>query len=1612
MSTKLPFESLKHTATLLIALLTASVGATDLSTTPLSTYTVTSATDVKPNVMFVLDDSGSMDWDFMPDWADVSTEHQFRNSSFNGLAYNPAVTYKPPVAVSSAGVVTNFPNITTWTAVKNDAYGVQSTSTTNLTPSSSFAPYFYTTIPGEYCTSTSLRSCQTSSAASGSYTVPSYLRWCNGSTSCQAAYDSNTFDSARMPAPRTATITVSGSNNTSVSGITVGSLQIMSGSTSASTTNTTVAQRIVDQINLCTFVKPSGSNCTSVGFKASRNSGVVTITAPTAISDTPSVSKTGSMGMAITAFTASSVPGENLRTTITPSVTTYTYPGTNTRAATRTDCAGTSSCTYDEEMTNYANWFTYYRTRMQLMKTAASNAFSTLDTAADVLDGKSKYRLGFMTINNNNGADFVNLDEFKTSQKGAWYDKLVKAKPNNSTPLRDALADAGRIYAGKLNGASFNGVTVTDPLQYSCQRNYTIMSTDGYWNGGAGYKLDGTTSVGNQDGGLAAPYGDGGSSTLQSRSSKLQQATTTAQNQYRDSKLQSRSTTSTPAPSIQKRTSSNRGRDWTAWTDVSSCSEDDRGDDRRECRFPKSESSDRGVTWSAWFYDNSCSTDDSGRDRTKCSGSVVATGSWADASSCTSSDTTDCRYYTPTTSFTNMPGNAACIAVAQSDAPNFTVATARECNTVTGSVGTYSDASSSCTMTATTSCRYTAWTSWSNTTSCNAAPQSSGPNYTQLTAVQCQTVSASGTSDTLADIAAYYYNTDLRTDTPANTEDSTGTCNGPAGENLCTNNLTSTGRDVAQTQHMTTFTLGLGAQGKMIYAPQFDKDYWKDKSGDFFDIASRTTAVPSSGICSWQTSGTCYWPTPASNSNANIDDLWHAAVNGRGTYFSATDAPSLASSLTGALAEIIKVPREGTSAAAASSNPNVTTTDNFVFSSSYVSYKWTGELVRQLITSSGTLTADNWSAARLLDCATTAWAASKSYGVGDAFRNSTTCYRVVTAYTSGATFDPTATGLDFLNTAVVNADETASTRVAAVSKTSRTIYTNSSTARIPFTWTDLTTAGLTNSFTETYLTSRLSQFCATGSTCLTATDKTSASGENLVNFLRGARTHEGTYYRGRFSVLGDIVSSEAKYVKSPLANFTDEGFSDYKSSTATRTGTVYVGANDGMLHAFDGTTGQETWAYIPSQILPNLHQLADKQYDTQHQYFVDSTPEVGDVYGPCRPGKCTGNEWRTILIGGLNRGGTGYYALDITDPADPLYLWQFTDSTMGYTFGNPKITKLKNGSWVVLLSSGYNNADGQGYLYIRNALDGTAVRTIGTGVAGELSHINARALSPDTNNTAIAAYGGDSKGNLWRFDINGDIGVTGYDAHKLISLAGADGKAQPITAKPELSTVDGLTMVYVGTGMYLGVSDISNLDYQSFYGVIDRNDAVTLETPRSANSKFVKQVLSDGTCPADTPANLCTPGQIVRTSTANAVDWATNNGWYIDFLVAGERAVTDPSLALGTLLFTTISPSLTTETVTCGKTSGEVGGGSFLYALDYKTGGTVEGSNEVVGISLGSIIATRPVPIELQDGTIVTITQGTPPVGEEVNATINRPPINASSGSGVRRLSWRELSTQ
>jgi len=827
-----------------------------------------------------------------------------------------------------------------------------------------------------------------------------------------------------------------------------------------------------------------------------------------------------------------------------------------------------------------------------------------------------------------------------------------------------------------------------------------------------------------------------------------------------------------------------------------------------------------------------------------------------------------------------------------------------------------------------------------------------------------------GTFDTLADVAEYYFRTDLRTTALSNNlSGATGLVN---NTDISNNNVPITIDDTASHQHMTTFTVGLGARGKMV----FDPLYKTATSGDFYSLGHEPPATADgAGVCSWQLAGsTCDWPVPGSNLTEDIDDLWHTAVDGRGTYFSAKNPSDLSVGLISALANIQT--RLGSAAAATTSTAFVTQGDNFLFRSSYLSLNWTGELTRQQldVNTGAVLPATDWSAQSQLD-----------------------------------------------------------------TNVSRTIYTydpaNGSNNLKLFSYANLT--GTQQGYFNLPTLPTLAQFstvCPTDLACLSAAAETSAAGANLVNFIAGERTNEGgkldatKYYRQRANLLGDIVDSESVYIKAPTAAFSDPGYSSFKTANTSRRAMVYVGANDGMLHAFraaDDTStggidegGQEDWAYIPSLVIPELYKLADKHYGDNHRYYVDGSPVSADIcVSGCNDAATA--VWKTILIGGLNHGGVGYYALDVTNPASPKALWEFTHANMGYTYGNPKVVKLADGTWVVLLTSGYNNitGDGQGHLYVLNAYTGAPVAAInGTGIISTgvgtpaspsgLSRIDAPVTTPGIDATAIAVYGGDLEGNLWRFDINDNIGAFGYDAQLLATLRDSLNNVQTITAKPLITVVSGFIVVNIGTGRYLGVTDQNSATHDSFYAIKDTFPAGSTPSiaiygdPRTyagTLGTFVEQTQTAVSCPVGTPVSVCATGEIVYVSTNYVVNFNNNSGWFVDFSQTGERDNTDPAIIKGTLVIATNLPS---------SSSCSIGGDSFLYQLDYRTGGAVSTSpNGIVGVLLGHELTSRPVVVMLQDGTTRAYTQGSGGGAPQTSNVFD----NASADGVARRISWREL---
>jgi type IV pilus assembly protein PilY1 len=435
---------------------------------------------------------------------------------------------------------------------------------------------------------------------------------------------------------------------------------------------------------------------------------------------------------------------------------------------------------------------------------------------------------------------------------------------------------------------------------------------------------------------------------------------------------------------------------------------------------------------------------------------------------------------------------------------------------------------------------------------------------------------------------------------------------------------------------------------------------------------------------------------------------------------------------------------------------------------------------------------------------------------------------------------------------------------------------------------------------------------------------------------------------------------------------------------------IYQAANDGMLHAFNGSNGSEAWAYVPGLVQNKLNALTSLTYS--HQFYVDGTPVAGDVN--------IGGAWRTMLVGGLRAGGSGYYALDITSSSAAneagvasKVMWEFpnaatgasTRDNIGLSFGKPVLVKTRAAGWVVLVTSGYNNPTGVGYLFVLDAATGTVLKAISTGVGtpsspSGLAHIAAYAANPAVDATIDMVYGGDLHGNVWRFDLS-TAATVDWAVSKLVQLTDSAGTGQPITSVPELALVANKRLVVVGTGQLLGQGDIASSQTQSIYGIVDDASGTTIATPRTALMQKTVVTAAGG----------------IRNIASDSVDYSRYRGWYFDLPGSGERLNSDPSLIFGALIFSTNQPSPTA----CN-------GKSFFYAVDVSNGGQLpaigfkQAETPWTGMQLATVLANQPVAAVLPSGTVEAFTHAS-----DGSLVATRVPLAGSTR--VRRMAWKEI---
>ena len=612
----------------------------------------------------------------------------------------------------------------------------------------------------------------------------------------------------------------------------------------------------------------------------------------------------------------------------------------------------------------------------------------------------------------------------------------------------------------------------------------------------------------------------------------------------------------------------------------------------------------------------------------------------------------------------------------------------------------------------------------------------------------------------LADVAMYYWNRDLRPDLE--------------------NNVNADPENPAFWQNLVQFTIGLGVNGDLN--PETDLQGLQD------------------GSLTWSTN--------------TLDDLWHAAVNSRGQYLSASDPATVTTKLGETLNDIAT--RESSEAGVSVSSA-VLEAGNRKYTPGYRTNEWSGDVIATGIDAQGFSTGVIWRASDELPDHTL-----RQIYVGEGLSTGTTEFKWASMSASlQAQLGPTAD-------------------------------------------------------------------------------------EAMVEYLRGDRTYEGSAFRTRSadSLLGDVINSTPALIGGLLDEqyqFLPEDAGEratYRAFLEQKKGrdpVLFVGANDGMLHAFDGETGVEKFAFIPNAALDNMAQLSDMSYS--HKMFVDGPLNEADAF--------LSGSWRNILVGSMGAGGKSIFALDVTDTANldgGSVMWEFAHAELGNVLSPIAVGKMKDDSWAAVFGNGVDSASGNARLYIVDLQTGILKKTI--VVPGADNGLGGVRLVKDINNVIVAAYAGDLLGRMWRFDLESNSTAdwaVGFGGTPLFEAE----PTQAALATPEyILHPNGGQLVIFGTGRLFEETDPATTDMQSLYGVWDQVDgsevsASGLEVTPAENL----QTQTFG-------AVFGTEGAQFSQSSSAVVDYDSQRGWKLDLsLVAGLRNVYPTQLVRGFAFFSTVAPA-------------------------------------------------------------------------------------------------------
>lgn len=627
------------------------------------------------------------------------------------------------------------------------------------------------------------------------------------------------------------------------------------------------------------------------------------------------------------------------------------------------------------------------------------------------------------------------------------------------------------------------------------------------------------------------------------------------------------------------------------------------------------------------------------------------------------------------------------------------------------------------------------------------------------------------------------------------------------------------------------------------------------------------------------TKGALFWGDPAVAGPSTVDDLWHASLNSRGRALSARNVVEYSSAIRSIIEEMAAM--QGSEAGIGVSKnvlPAVGSATK-TYTASFATPPWSGDVKAQNINIKGVVTSIAWSAAESLPAPVD---------------------RRIFTYKPAAT-----TG----------------------------------TSGVDFAWTNLSDD------------MRTALWGSSGASA--------ANGAALVNYLRGDAANENatlgyrvrTRVAGRASPLGDIVNSTPLLVSDQLNSFyaalppktssADYGAESYNRFLRTK-GVKYrdphliVGSNDGFLHAFRDSDGVEAFAFVPSAVFGSLKQLWNQDYT--HRYFVDGPAVEADVYDK------TSSRWRNLVQGTGGAGGKYLYTINMpvaewsatskTEPtklsqeksapgADDI-LWEVSSTSagfeeLGYVITKPETGLMRDGTWATIIGNGYESNSGKAQLLIIDALTGALIQKIDTGAAGTGTTVapNKNGLGGvgvvrDMQQRIVAVYGGDLRGNLWKFDLSSasrSEWKVAFDGKPLVTARGADNKAgEPITAKPTFRAFPaGGVLVLFGSGKIFEQGDDSDLGQRALYGVWDNvvigGGAGTFVNALTNYSSLVEQKIISAPIPGGVDG-------VYRTLKITPVDYKSNRGWRLPLIIAlGERMIDEPQMRYGSIMMQTITPA-------------------------------------------------------------------------------------------------------